>query len=1795
MIRDIAIIGMNGRFPKANNIDEFEKILKQGVSCIDEISAERRRDTVLGHKQFRKAAFLDDVDKFDHSFFGIAKAEANLMDPNQRILLEVVYGVFENAGYNIEQFSNNNTGVFVACSPSGYHQKIDESAQTIVSGNLPSMIAGRISRFFNLTGNAVVVDTACSSSLVALNQACNSIQLGEIDHAIVGASSINLFPAEINEGIDVGIFSPSSKVSAFSVNADGTVGGEACAAILLKPLDKALDDNDHIHAVIKSVAVNQDANRSSFITAPSKIAQEEVIVNAWEKAKIDPLTVQYVEAHGTGTKIGDPIEFEALTLAFKRFTLKNHFCYLSSVKTNIGHTDAAAGLVGLIKAVLSVKNKVIYPSLNYTTPNPLINTKTSALTVNDALKSWAKPSWNNRRAGVSSFGFSGTNCHVIIEESPTNTRDKATADNQYPFTISSNSLEGLDRQKQSMLAFLEENSSLSVRNICYTLAVGRTHYPFRYSLVVNDTNQLINDLKRDVATNRHDNQSQNAPQSQIFVVFPHWKGDYTRLIDQLTTEFAIAAKEKASLAKVDFTRIKEKRRINCFVYHFCLFKILESYNLNLKQLIGIGIGEVLIDLISKTIDLEEAIKRLAELEDVSETDELRLSDFIYNKIAKEQDKSEIIVLGEVNDLLFHYEHQILSSTSINFTNTNGVLNSFTPFLINFYQNGSAINWSRFFGEEFERIELPLYQFKKNRCWFKSIEALEPIKEEYSDLTHQIVWEKQALPKADINGLNKHILVFSYEIIISQEVIKQLKSYGYNPTFIYLNVENKNKIDAQYVLNNTLYSTFKKFRADLESTNKIFEEIVFFGPDSSMLGELTPNKLDTLIQISSISYFNFLKAFSNWFGKSIKINFVTFSGNKVLEEEKGNPFNNITNAIGKSILSDYPEMSVKVIDLSKIDSVESNAKQIIEEINATELIKFVSYRNNERYIQKVKPKQLDKALGAELNADGVYLISGGLSGLGFELAKRVIRQFGVKELVILGRALLNENIQSDQSKIKNLQTLRELNATVHYFSVDLGDFDAVGKVMEKVNAQIYRLDGVFHLAGLPGNRICLEDLELDEFQNTLGPKIIGTLALNHFTWNLHPKFFVCFSSLNAIVPLKNSLDYTIANGFQDDFANFASNKSTRFYSINWPGWELVGMSAENHKTHNEEIDRDQDLKTISVDKGFDVLFKIIGQELPQLMVGEINWTSFKVNPFFVVDQNQDSQETDGFSDATSDNLSLLNDFSTTEKTIWSIWYEVLKEENINLDSDFFEVGGNSLNGIQVINAITAQLGHEIEFEDIFDFPTIKEMASYLDSLSRDAPAATIEEIHQIEEQYFYGISSTQKRFWMLDRFGEIEAGYNLIWACELIGVLEENALKNAIDHLIDSYEILRTTYDIVDNEPVQIINPVEHENWVYTFYNAFEKPDQRNYVNRILKEDEQKKFDLHEGPLVRATLIKLEPTKHIFSLAMPHIATDAWSTNLINNQIRLLYNSFANGGNMVISPPKIQYKDFASWQNALMKSENFKRQYDYWSSKFHDHLKPVNFPTDFDRPSIKSYEGDVHQFMIAGDSYEGFCELAHKTDVSHFMLLLAIVKLVVFKYTNQHEIVIGTAIAGRTHFNLEDQLGCFLNMLPLKTTLIDDAPFATQLTGIKKTVLEAFEHQHYPFDLLVKDLEILRVPGRMPMFDITIGYQDSVNIAKEQVNVSDLQINAYKPERLVSTYDLSFDFIESENGIYVEIEFDTKLFVHETIRLIQYRLLNVLDIVMQNYNLTLSQINDLLLKEEQDNLNFDKDLNLDEAF
>jgi len=670
---EIAVIGMACRFPGAADWRQFWDAISSGAESIKTLSDQELVELKVDEELIKNPNFiriqntLEGKDKFDSSFFGYRPEEARAMNPVHRVFHECIWEALEDAGYTPHE-TVGQVGLFAGANEDPdwrrYVQSLHHGLDLLTLNYLNSKdyLTTLPSYKLNLKGPALTISTACSTSLVAINLACKSLLLGESTIALAGGVSI-LSKETIGylhtEGM---IGSADGHCRAFDKNASGTVRGEGAGIVVLKRLRNAIADKDNIFAIIKGSAINNDGNRKVGFTAPSIEGQVECIKSALQFARVEPHTIQYVEAHGTGTKLGDPIEVEALNIAFNRNT--DHKCAIGSVKTNIGHLDTAAGIAGFIKAVLCLKFKQLPPSLHFVEPNSEIDFKGGPFYVNTNLKQWPEgpvPA----RAAVSSFGIGGTNAHVILEQAP----DVETSDDgreHKMLVVSAKSKNSLIKYADHFRNFIFTEESINLNDLCYTFQIGRKHFQFRKTFLFTNQSELISSLESDWA----ESIVESKPMLNVVFMFPGQGSQYIGmgknlyklepvfreemekgfiLLEELTNEnfrtFLFSTHDQKT--PIDQTRFVQPL---LFLIEFALAKTLIALGVNPKYMIGHSVGEYVAACIAHVFSFEDAMRLVCERGALMS--ELPLGDMISVAISRaeaEQFVGDLVSLAAVNN------------------------------------------------------------------------------------------------------------------------------------------------------------------------------------------------------------------------------------------------------------------------------------------------------------------------------------------------------------------------------------------------------------------------------------------------------------------------------------------------------------------------------------------------------------------------------------------------------------------------------------------------------------------------------------------------------------------------------------------------------------------------------------------------------------------------------------------------------------------------------------------------------------------------------------------------------------------------------------------------------------------------------------------------------------------------------------------------------------------------------------------------------------------------------------------
>jgi 3-oxoacyl-(acyl-carrier-protein) synthase/acyl carrier protein len=1282
--KDIAVIGVSGLFPGADALDDLYDVLRTGKDQVGPIPAARRNYSCpeVGAR-YKNAGALHRVDCFDYPFFNIPKAEAKLIDPQQRLLLQLAGDCIMGAGYRLSSIAGTRTGVFLSASPSSYVGFTDPSDPLAVLGNCPAVIAGRISYHLNLRGPSMMIDTGCSSSLVAVIEACRHLQTGACTYALAGGIRINgcFTPVATDQGGDP-LASASAKCRTFDDAADGIVSGEGGGVVLLKLLDRAIEDGDNIHGIIKGFAVNHNGSRTMGIAAPSPDAQTELVEMAWENAGIEAGTISYIEAHGTGTRLGDPIEFRALTDAFKRHTAGSKFCGIGSIKTNIGHLDTAAGIAGLIKVLLSMRHRQLFPSLHFNKPNELIDFEDTALFVVDRLHPWPSPD-GPRRAGVSAFGFSGSNAHIVVEEYAEPRPDSAGPEKPVLLTISAKTPAAFRQYLKKMRVYIDRNT-LPLERIAYTMNTGTEDYSLRAALTVVSIDDLRKQLDGWIKQVEEGREMVRAiDRKELVVLFSGMEQVDLRLIGQLH-ETQPVFKHSWDSCMAQYRRGEANTSLSIFAFQYAAFQLLKDLGFSSKYHIGTGVGNLVIAAIANELSVAEAVEKARAFQATPTTpDRNALANFL-----KKISGPLFLEMGCGGILTQLLQNEPGVKVLPIFHGSAGF--SAIPFTAELYRQGVPPDWKAWYGDKvIRKVQIPGYPFEEHSAWAAPLVDWQEAgsKRPSQEGLYILNWLAAGLPAETgrSSARQETWLVVTDGSEWQNAFFRQWKAIHDTGIVINPGTSYRRVSDSSFVLDFSSRADFQKCLLAIGEKGTIVDGVLYFGA----IGYPSPGKeLDE--RLRSLIYSPLLLAgtLSEITGRAM-LPWIMITANAFRVETKDSrvdPPATMAVTIMKGVGAKYPFLKVRFVD---IDVKETDPDRLVDLIRRERLHPGdedqTAYRGGVRYLpQKDLAAAIERKNKIRFADEGIYLITGGAKGIGLEISKSIADKYRNCRLILFGRtprSALGAFPAGPEAMIA-----RGRPVTVDYYTVDIADEAQMKKAFEEIRRKYTRIDGVIHCAGEGGSFRPMENKPMTAILSTLHPKIHGTLLLYELCRQLDVGFWIGFSSLNSLLPDKNNLEYAAANAFLDGFFADQYCQGNNFISLRWTAWEETGMYFQNIASRHPEL-RPQ-TGTLTNEEGIRLFYEAIQCEGPDVLVLK---NSHKTAPSPVAATEKE--------DLT--------------QVITAIWKETLGVDKISAYDNFFDLGGHSLLGFALSEKVLERTGLSFDPDEIYSCPTITEIVSFLE--------------------------------------------------------------------------------------------------------------------------------------------------------------------------------------------------------------------------------------------------------------------------------------------------------------------------------------------------------------------------------------------------------------------------------------------------------------------------------------------------
>lgn len=1729
----VAIVGMAVRLGDYEDLESFWADLAQGVDKTMPLPARRQTEVrqifeavgfAFDAARLREASYLSDISSFDYKRFGMSPGDAGMLDPRQRIFLEVALQALDDAGYGGAALENRNVGTFVGASPYRLFQDAvtrafpDQAEQTYLL-NVPSNVVGRISYLKNWTGAGATIDTACSSVLTAVHDACHSLRTGESCVALAGGAHIIDLPVKGDATFT--IESGSGRTRTFDAKADGVGAGEGAAVFVLKLLDQALRDNDSIHAVIVGSAINQDG-KSSSMAAPNPGAQAEVITQAARSAGLSLTQMDFFEAHGTGTVLGDPVEVEGLGQAFAREGKEQAGkALIGSVKGNIGHLDAAAGALGLAKAVMSLKKGFVPPQPHFETPNPHIDFEAAPVRVAQMLEPLPR-SGRLLTGGVSSFGLSGVNAHVVVRE---HVPSDLPADDGTWYCIPLSAANEHDLRKYRLLVFeaVTRNAEWPLHAIAGTLVAGREHLEVRAVMVASSREELLEQLGGELTPVRVLRAIKTGVPGAAF---------RTRAqAEEAGAEFLRGQRllwpqgrppHRLHLPATPFARSTLWPRFKTAYLSgpvqtpagkaFCValgrpdfWPVAEHVLGGVPTLVGMGAIDLICEAVKEsTPGIEDLVwhrpvswaagdQATLLLEETDGACVVRLQHF-------HDEKWQTAISGKVLTGV-HVQPARLDIASIRDT-MQAFEGSPGQSIISISRRWDCREalWVSDGGEELlTRLTLP-DEFRQDLNTFKWHPAM-------LDLAASLaLYGVSGFVPARCGRIRLHkpLPPEIYAHVVVQEKGAQIITGTCTVTdlsgsvllemdgLVFLSLQATRSVPELYEL-----TWVTAEMRQLESTCAQGGKTLLLGGEGGdvcdALGEVVhlhrelselPEERKTLaeeILESGVSHLVYLPspgnshwAFCSQLQEICRAGLggplhVTVVGQGVFANHDAVPANALAHGMLLALKQEEPLLGGTYVELEGVTEASLRAlKESLGRIDGACLIQGDG---------SVCLAELAKVpVSSEIRAmKGCVVVSGGLGGMALTLAEQIEAQTDAR-VVLLHRKETNPGLPFAS------------------YCCDVNDSARVREVLAEIRRDLGPITGVIHAAGVAGDGFLLIKKQ-ETYGQVLAPKVTGTWNLHDATLRDELEFFVLASSRTSLVGAPGQSDYTAANAYLNAFALYRRAHGLPALSICWNAWSKVGMAAR--------MNADVGDFPLAPDQAFGVLCAALSSGAPLVAVAMSGEDVSRYQLSGISLPKVESQET----------RSLFG-----EAEILYIFRDCLGyEDKLSREDDFFDFGGDSISGTRIVTRIKEALGVNVSVMDLLESQTIGEFMDVVLAKASQGGAVT-QDMGPAPTRDKYPVGREQLSILYADLLSDEHTGYNLPLFLKLPRDLDKKRLEEAIGKLILRHEVLRTSFcDFDEERPNMIIHPFE----------GFELEEL--HCDLAQKDSLIKPFDLKKGELFRVKLLVAGQAEFVLFMDIHHALADGRTISLLNAELFRLYHR------QDLEPVALQQKDFAWHQYNNPNDEDRK----YWLARFGKDLPKTDLPADFNRPAAHTNRGGVHEFELPEKLVTGIKDLARREGMTNYHIVLSAWSILVHTYTGAQDFVIAITVDSRErHLNTA---GMLASLIPLRLSVESKKPLRDVLKDNQKVSNEALRHKSYILNNLLSDLHPPVCLDRTLLSEIILSYMN-FEFGKENQGL----FETLRFKNPASKADLSIFGSDTGDRISFALEYYADLFSPDTV-------------------------------------------------
>ncbi|WP_371859710.1 SDR family NAD(P)-dependent oxidoreductase [Tengunoibacter tsumagoiensis] len=1433
---EIAIIGMAGKFPGANTLARFWENLAQGVESIahftdDELREQGIDEATLQRANYVKArGFIEDVEYFDAAFFNYSVREAEMIDPQIRILQECAWEALENAGYAPQSYQGK-IGLFAGAATNFQwmeHTPLGQGAQGAAFAEAATLsykdaLSTLTSYKLGLKGPSLTLYTACSTSLLGIHLACRSLLTGECDLSLAGGVSIS-YPKKKGYLYEVGMTSsPDGRVRPFDADARGAVFSDGAGIVALKRLEDAEQDGDYIYAIIKGSAVNNDGSRKVGYTAPSLEGQSEVITAAQSLAEVEPDTISYIETHGTATPLGDTIEFSALKRAFQ--TRKRGYCAIGSVKSNVGHLDTAAGVAGLIKTVLALQHQQIPPSLHFDRPNPEIDLIDSPFYVNTELMEW--DSLTPRRAGVSAFGYGGTNVHVILEEAPIPARS-TPEQKQRVLTISARTPAALKVMNQNLVQHLQANPMISLADVAYTLHVGREQFPYRQAIVCANVEEAVAALTGQLGDAVLQTGSARHGKEQPDVLFHVGAGtiQYATVLQGLY-ESSLALREEIEQCFAVSTSLTGKRMrvdagesthsladpiqsfVSQFTCEYICVRMLITCGVKPVALLATGLSHIVAACLAGVFTVEHALRWGIASAQLSADPANSLLKQRFDSIVYETPltRPSLPILSETTGTVLA-DHDVLSASfwarllhqmplvhpqtgshwpnaviiqigekdgpesDSQQRNDDAVIplflreqdtaamaeTSFLNLLASLWTMGTAINWQQLYqGEKRSRLPLPTYPFEKQRFW------IDPPRQKVQHQSGQIekrpnmaewfytpAWREGARSAATLSPATWVVLMDHEQV--GEQFVEHLHRSGHHVIIVRQGAAFAEVSSNEFVICATRQEDYDRVFSKVVRTHPPLLRIVHLWTATSQ-----PVAEERLLDLGLYALLHLTRALARQDVRlRVELNVLSNQIYQVNATETTVAVKSTLLAPLKVIPQEHTNVKCRCIDFPLDTSIEPQiltalVAETSQEISETEVV----YRGPQRLVRTYEPlpaEQVRPALALApdqavppLREEGVYVITGGLGGVGIKLATYLARAVRARIALISREGLppiderqtwLETHDEEDRVsfRIRQIQELEAQGARVLVIAADVADEEKMSQALEQIEATFGSIHGLIHAAGIlrVHSALCpIISIGREECEEQFRPKMQGVKVLEKVLAHRHLDFCVLVSSLSPILGGLGFVAYAAANLYLDGFvAQYAGTTTTRWLVVNWGDWLYTGPKMQKRIAQSSldvlEMTNEEAIKTFQCILSLENIDQIVvsSGDLHTRIEQWIHLKALEPQPNVQIASPSASQRRSLLQLAQSSNSQ-----EQFEQIIVDLWLDFYRVQEVDRHKNFFELGATSLDIIQIHTKLVNFLQYHVPIDVMFNNPTIAQLAVALSEQERPAQESETEQPEQ----------------------------------------------------------------------------------------------------------------------------------------------------------------------------------------------------------------------------------------------------------------------------------------------------------------------------------------------------------------------------------------------------------------------------------------------------------------------------------